>query len=111
MDLLMSLFIVVLFVALTPGVLVTLPTKGSKLTVAIVHGLVFAVVYHFMHKLIVSYLYEGFATRRVVRSSRPQVAAAGRPRPRVVSRPSASRPSASRPSASRPPVSKQVTMR
>jgi hypothetical protein len=61
MDLLMSLFVAALFVALTPGILLTLPTKGSKLTVAVVHGLVFAVVYHFTHKAVFNYLYEGFA--------------------------------------------------
>ena len=62
MDLLMSLFVAALFVALTPGVLLTLPSKGSKLTVAVVHGLVFAIVYHFTHKAVFNYLYEGFAT-------------------------------------------------
>jgi len=42
-------FVVVLFVALTPGVLLRLPPGGSKLTVAVVHGVVFALVYHFTH--------------------------------------------------------------
>jgi len=42
-------FVVVLFVALTPGVLLRLPPGGSKLTVAAVHGVVFALVYHFTH--------------------------------------------------------------
>jgi len=58
----MSLFVVLLFVLLTPGVLVTLPSKGSsKLTVAVVHGLVFALLYSLLHKTVWSYLYEGFA--------------------------------------------------
>jgi len=40
----MFLYVVLLFVLLTPGILLSLPPKGSKLTVAIVHGLVFALV-------------------------------------------------------------------
>ncbi len=39
-----GLYLVLLFVALTPGVLLTLPKGGSKLKVAVVHALVFAVV-------------------------------------------------------------------
>jgi hypothetical protein len=42
-------FLVLLFVVLTPGVLLRLPPGGSKLTVAVVHGVVFALVYHFTH--------------------------------------------------------------
>lgn len=38
----------VLFVLLTPGILVSLPPGGSKLTVAIVHAIVFAIA----HKVI-----------------------------------------------------------
>ena len=52
----MSLFVAALFVALTPGVLLTLPSKGSKLTVAVVHGLVFAVVYHLTRKAVSHFL-------------------------------------------------------
>jgi len=39
-----ALYLVLLFVALTPGVLLTLPKGGSKLKVAVVHAVVFAVV-------------------------------------------------------------------
>ena len=52
----MSLFVAALFVVLTPGVLVTLPSKGSKLTVAVVHGLLFAVVYHLTCKTVSHFL-------------------------------------------------------
>jgi hypothetical protein len=38
-----ALYLVVLFVALTPGVLLTLPKGGSKLKVAVVHALVFVI--------------------------------------------------------------------
>lgn len=60
MPVAMLLFIVVLFVVLTPGILLTLPPKGSKLTVAIVHGIVFALAYNFLYKAVWSILYEGF---------------------------------------------------
>jgi len=40
----MMIYVAILFVVLTPGVLLRLPPKGSLLTVAIVHGLVFALV-------------------------------------------------------------------
>ena len=46
MNLIMSLYVGLLFILLTPGILLRLPPKGSLLTVAIVHGLVFALVFH-----------------------------------------------------------------
>lgn len=49
---LMSLYVAALFVVLTPGVLLSLPKGGSKLTQAAVHGLVFALVFHFTHKMV-----------------------------------------------------------
>jgi hypothetical protein len=52
MNLVVTLYVAVLFMVLTPGVLLTLPKGGSKLVVAAVHGLVFAVVYHFTHKAV-----------------------------------------------------------
>ena len=52
MNLVMSLYVVLLFVLLTPGVLLTLPKGGSKLTVAAVHGVVFAVVYYLTHRFV-----------------------------------------------------------
>ena len=58
----MSLFVAVLFFVLTPGVLLRLPTGGSKLMVAGVHALVFALVFGLTHKLAMDLLYkEGFA--------------------------------------------------
>jgi hypothetical protein len=52
MNLYVTLYTALLFVVLTPGVLLTLPKGGSKLVVAATHALVFAVVYHFTHKLV-----------------------------------------------------------
>lgn len=52
----------VLFYALVPGVLITLPPRGSRNTVLLVHALVFAVVAHlvlrFYHRYII--FREGF---------------------------------------------------
>jgi len=53
----MSLFVVLLFVLLTPGVLLTLPsTKSSLLTVAVVHGVVFALVLHLTQAPLLNYM-------------------------------------------------------
>jgi hypothetical protein len=52
MNVFVTLYVVLLFIVLTPGVLLTLPKGGSKLVVAAVHGLVFGVIYHFTHKLV-----------------------------------------------------------
>jgi len=62
MYLYMSLFVAVLFFVLTPGVVLRLPPGGSKLMVAAVHAVVFAVVYGLVHKTVMHMLYpEGFA--------------------------------------------------
>jgi len=50
MNFLMLAYVALLFVLLTPGVLLRLPSKGTLLTVAIVHGIVFALVFHFTHR-------------------------------------------------------------
>ena len=47
MNIVFTLYVALLFVLLTPGILLTLPPKGSKLVVAVVHGLVFAVILYF----------------------------------------------------------------
>ena len=49
MNHMFCLFIVVLFVLLTPNILLRLPPKGGKWTVAIVHGLVFAFILHYSY--------------------------------------------------------------
>ena len=50
MNFLIIVYIALLFVLLTPSVLIKLPPKGSPLTVAIVHGLVFALVFYFTYR-------------------------------------------------------------
>ena len=53
------LYITALFVALTPGILLTLPAKGSKLLVAVIHGLIFALIYYLTKNWVLGYS-EGF---------------------------------------------------
>jgi hypothetical protein len=60
MNLFMSLYLVVLFVALTPGVLLSLPPKASKMTVVVTHAVIFTAVWYFTHNLVYSMTYEGF---------------------------------------------------
>ena len=59
MNWLMLLYVAVLFYVLTPGILLRIPSNGSKMTVAAVHAVVFAVLYHFTYKMARS-LTEGF---------------------------------------------------
>lgn len=54
------LYVIVLFVLLTPGILLRLPPKGSPLVVAIVHGVVFAVVMYFTHRMVYRMSVDGF---------------------------------------------------
>jgi hypothetical protein len=57
LHLFMSLYVFFLFVVLTPGVLLRLPPRGSVMTTALVHGVVFAVVFHFTQKVVWHSLY------------------------------------------------------
>ena len=45
----------ILFFLLTPGILVSLPSNGTLRQKALVHALVFGIVFHFMHMVMVSY--------------------------------------------------------
>lgn len=62
MYILHILITVGLFVLLTPGILVTLPNtkKTSKYTVALVHGLIFAIVMHIFYMYVLPNFIEGF---------------------------------------------------
>lgn len=51
-SILMTGFTALLFVVLTPGILVTIPPKGSKFVVALTHGVLFAILYHLTHKAV-----------------------------------------------------------
>ena len=50
MSLLMTAYVAVLFYALVPGILVSIPAGGDKMTKAAVHAVVFAIVYQLTHK-------------------------------------------------------------
>ena len=50
MNVIMLIVMALLFAALTPGVLIWLPTGASRKAAALFHGLVFAVVWYFLHK-------------------------------------------------------------
>jgi hypothetical protein len=50
MNFVLFIILVLLFVVLTPGVLVCLPPKSGKLVVALTHGLVFAIVWSLISK-------------------------------------------------------------
>jgi hypothetical protein len=61
----MVVYTAVLFYVLTPGILLSLPPKGSKMLVAATHALVFALVYKFTHKAAwkMSMNFEGFQNK------------------------------------------------
>ena len=66
-SVLMTLFTALLFVVLSPGILLTIPAKGSNLVVALVHGLLFALLYHLTHKAVWHWIHgpkseEGFGS-------------------------------------------------
>ena len=46
-SVLFAIYVGILFFVLTPSILLRLPPKGSKYTVAAVHALVFAVLFYF----------------------------------------------------------------
>ena len=68
MSLLVSLYAAILFFVLVPGVLLSIPRKGSKLVVAAVHALVFGLIYHFTHKLVwrLGVSLEGFSAPEIL---------------------------------------------
>jgi hypothetical protein len=45
-------YVAVLFFLLTPNILLRLPPKGSKYTVAFIHAIVFSLIFHYTHRLV-----------------------------------------------------------
>lgn len=45
----------ILFVLLTPGLIVRIPSKGPLLHATIVHGILFAILYYFISKIALHY--------------------------------------------------------
>jgi len=52
MNWVVTIYTALLFFVLTPAILLRLPSNGSKYTVAAVHAIVFALVWHFTHKFV-----------------------------------------------------------
>ena len=52
MNWVVTFYAALLFFILSPSVFLRLPPKGGKFTVAAVHGIVFALIFHFTHKLV-----------------------------------------------------------
>lgn len=66
----MGLFVGLLFVVLTPGVLFRIPKRGKPLTVALIHGLVFGVIFHFTVSMVYNTFYsEGFESNPTAQCS------------------------------------------
>jgi hypothetical protein len=77
MSLFISLYIAALFVALTPGILLKIPKGGSKLTVAVVHGLVFTVIYCLTYGFVSRrFLVDGFQNTEEIMKNEAAAAAA-----------------------------------
>lgn len=64
MNVPMTVYVGLLFYVLLPGVLVSLPRKGSKMIVALTHAVIFALVlqltYKLVWKLVSQYGMDGF---------------------------------------------------
>jgi hypothetical protein len=52
-----ALYAAILFVLLTPGVLLRIPSKGSLLTSSIIHAIVFGILLYFISKIVHQYKY------------------------------------------------------
>lgn len=81
MKLIAFFFIVALFVVLTPGVFVTLPKKGgNKWTVALVHGVIFAIVWFIFYKPLThinySFILEGAEVKEKEKNIAEKIASA-----------------------------------
>jgi hypothetical protein len=79
----LTLYLVVLFVLLTPGILVRLPKNGGKWTVALVHGAILAVVAFFtcgpVKRLLGGLGLEGFDAPTVKPTEKPTEKPASEP--------------------------------
>jgi hypothetical protein len=52
MNWVVTVYAAILFFVLTPGILVSLPPKGSKMMVAATHAVVFALLFGFTAKMV-----------------------------------------------------------
>ena len=81
MEVVKLLVLAGIFFALTPGILVYLPPKSSKLTTAITHGVIFGIIWSLTHKFLwrttsrmtsMTFM-EGMATEPTVPTHKKQV--------------------------------------
>jgi hypothetical protein len=52
MGIVVCLLLGLLFFLLVPGVLFKIPANGSAITVAFIHGLIFAFIYYFTYEIV-----------------------------------------------------------
>jgi hypothetical protein len=52
MNWIITLYVALLFFLCVPGVVVNLPPKRGKLTTAACHAVIFALIWHFTHKMV-----------------------------------------------------------
>jgi hypothetical protein len=52
MNFVVTIYTALLFFVLSPGILISLPPKSSKMVVTATHALIFALIYHFTHKMV-----------------------------------------------------------
>jgi hypothetical protein len=57
-----AVFAIALFVCLTPGILLTIPSGASKLLVAFTHGVIFVGVYYLIYKLVSNFFRAKYQT-------------------------------------------------
>jgi len=77
MNPILFLFAFVLFFVLTPGILLTLPPKTSKLMVAAVHAILFSLVFVFTNHWIMKYPLSYMKTKEGAKAM-PPIANSGR---------------------------------
>lgn len=58
MNYIFILYSALLFFVLTPGILLSLPPGGSKMVVALVHALVFALVFYFTQDMVLRFSHD-----------------------------------------------------
>jgi len=55
MNAFLFIYIIILFVVLSPGQFITLPSVNhSKLVINLTHAVIFSIIYHFTHKIIMN---------------------------------------------------------
>ena len=103
----------VLFIILTPGILVRLPRKGSKFTVAIIHGILFASIIYIIHWYLVSNFtnLESFKEGASVGKLEDAKQAAKAAKQAVIqpAKPATTKPATTKPATTQPATTKPAT--